>query len=512
MSQEMQSLRDILFHNPKIVPERKAILFEERWHSFAELQARVGAVGAALKRAGVEHGDRVAVLLQNRPEFFETYFAITGIGAIFVPLNWRLHVAEHAVLLTDAEPKLLITERAYAPNLERLRQSVPSLTQIVVVDKDGSAAADSYEAWIAPTQGMPLPEAAGLDPDTDAAMLYTSGTTSRPKGVVLTHGNYLAEFADLASIVGVNENSLNLQISPLYHAACIHSFFHLAYGAATVLIDKFEAGEALRLIEKERVSYFFAAPTAIYQMMDIPDFARCDHSSLKAISYGAASISKTRLMEVGQAFGPILIHAYGMTETTSHASALLPADHAIALGSIGKGTNACEIRLVNLEGKVCRTDEIGEIIVRGPNVMKKGYWKRPDATAEAIRDGWLYTGDLAHYDENGFIYVVDRKKDMIISGGVNIYPREIEEVIAAHPAVAEVAAYGVPDEHWGEALAASVVLREGKTASAQEISDFCRGRIGGYKVPKLIKIIDALPKTATGKIRKIDLRKNASAL
>ncbi|MDR0479048.1 MAG: long-chain fatty acid--CoA ligase [Burkholderiaceae bacterium] len=501
----IQSLRDILFNNPRMAPERKAILFQGRWQSFAQLQARVSALGAALKRSGIERGDRVAVLLQNRPEFIECYFAVTGIGAIFVPLNWRLHVVEHATLLNDAQPKLLITERAYEPSLERLRQAVPSLEQSILVD-DGRDAPGSYEAWIDSARGLPMPDANGLNSDTDAAILYTSGTTSRPKGVVLTHGNYLADFADLASIVELNENSLNLQISPLYHAACVHSFFHLAYGAATALIEKFEPGVALRRIEQERVSYFFAAPTALYQMMDHPDFARRDHSSLKAISYGAASIFKARLMEAGQAFGPILIHAYGMTETTSHASVLLPADHAIALGSIGKGVGRCEVRVVDDGGRDCRTDEIGEIIVRGPNVMKKGYWKRPDATAEAIRDGWLHTGDLARMDAHGFIYVVDRMKDMIISGGVNIYPREVEEVIATHPAVAEVAAYGVPDEHWGEALVAAVTLRDGKSASAQDIIDFCRTRIGGYKVPKYIRIMDALPKTASGKILKTQLR------
>jgi len=508
---QLRSLRELLFDNPKIAPERKAILFEGRWRTFAELQARTGAVGAALRQAGIGRGDRVAVLLQNRPEFFETYFAITGIGAIFVPLNWRLHPAEHAALLADAEPKLLIAARAYEPNFERLRQAVPTLERFVVVDDAGSAA-DSYEAWIAPTHGMPLPETAGLDGDTDAAILYTSGTTSRPKGVVLTHGNYLADFGHLACVVKPGQDGVNLQISPLYHAACAHSFFHLASGAATVLIEKFEPGEALRMIEQERVTYFFAAPTALYQMMDHPDFARRDHSSLKTISYGAASISMARLREAAQAFGPILIHAYGMTETTSHASILLAPDHAGALGSIGKGLGQCEMRVVDPLGKDCPVGEIGEILVRGPNIMKKGYWRRPDATAEAFRDGWLSTGDLARTDEHGFVYVVDRKKDMVISGGVNIYPREIEEVIAAHPAIAEVAVHGMPDPHWGEALAAAVVLREGKSASVQEIIDFCRNRIGGYKVPKHIKIVNALPKTASGKIMKTELRASFNTL
>lgn len=498
----IRSLRDVLFDNPNISPERKAVMFEGHWRSFGELQARVNAVGAALGRAGVERGDRVAVLLHNRPEFIESYFAVTGIGAIFVPLNWRLHAAEHAALLADAEPKLLIAARAYEPSFGRLRQDVPSLRQIIVVD-DAGGASDSYEAWIGP--GGRLPSQIDLDRDTEAAILYTSGTTSRPKGVVLTHGNYLADFANVASVVQPDQTSVNLQISPLYHAACVHSFFHLAHGGATVLIEKFDAGEALRLIEQQRATYFFAAPTALYQMMDHPEFDRRDRSSLKAISYGAAGISKARLEEAAKAFGPILLHAYGMTETTSHASLLRSADHAVALGSIGRGLGQSEIRVVDSRGENCHAGEIGEIVIRGPSVMK-GYWRRSDATAEAIRDGWLHSGDLARIDQNGFVYVVDRKKDMVISGGVNIYPREIEDVISTHPAVAEVAVYGTPDEHWGEALVAAVVLRGGMVTEPQDIVRFCRDRIGGYKVPKRIRIVAALPKNASGKILKTELR------
>lgn len=499
---DMRSLRDLIFANPRVAPGRKAVMFDGRWQSFGELQRRIGRVGAALRRAGVVPGDRVAVLLHNRPEFIEAYFAVTGIGALLVPLNWRLHPAEHAALLADAEPRILIAGRAFEASFQRLRRDVPSLENIVVVD-DAGGTGDSYEAWIEPGGDMPADVA--LDRATDAAILYTSGTTSRPKGVVLTHGNYLADFANLASVVRLDHDGVNLQVSPLYHAACVHSFVHLAHGGATILIEKFEPTEAMRLIEEEHATYFFAAPTALYQMMDHPDFARRDRSSLTAISYGAASISKPRLEEAGKAFGPILLHAYGMTETTSHTSLLRSADHAIALGSIGKGLGQSEIRVVDPHGEDCRPGDIGEVVIRGPHVMK-GYWRRLEATAEAIRDGWLYSGDLARTDENGFVYVVDRKKDMVISGGVNIYPREVEDVISAHPAVAEVAAYGVPDDHWGEALVAAVVLRAGTAAAPQDILQFCRGRIGGYKVPKRVRIVAALPRNASGKILKTELR------
>lgn len=498
----LRSLRDVLFENPMISCDRRAILFEGAWQSFGDLQRRVGAVASALLRAGIGRGDRVAVLLHNRPEFVETYFAVTGIGAIFVPLNWRLHAAEHAALLADAEPKLLIAAHDYEATFATLQREVSTLQKIILVD-DSSVSPDTYETWIGPGGGMPRD--VGIDRDTNAAVLYTSGTTSRPKGVVLTHGNYLTDFSNVASVVQPNRESVNLQISPLYHAACVHSFFHLAHGAATVLIEKFDAAETLRLIEEQRASYFFAAPTALYQLMDHPDFARRDRSSLKAISYGAAGIAKGRLDEAARAFGPILLHAYGMTETTSHASLLRSEDHAIAFGSIGKGLGQSEISVMKADGQLCAPDEVGEIVIRGPNVTK-GYWGRPKETAEAFADGWLHSGDLARIDRNGFIYVVDRKKDMVISGGVNIYPREIEDVISMHPAVAEVAVYGMPDEHWGEALVAAIVLRDGCAAEPVEIIDFCRQRIGGYKVPKQIRFVASLPRNASGKVLKTELR------
>jgi acyl-CoA synthetase (AMP-forming)/AMP-acid ligase II len=498
---DMRSLRDVLFANPRIATDRKAILFGGRWRSFRELQERTASVGAALRREGVGPGDRVALLLHNRPEFIESYFAVTGSGGMLVPLNWRLHATEHAALLADAEPKVLIAARAYEPTFARLCAEVPSLRRIVVVDDAGNAP-DSYEAWIA--SGGAMPDVPGLMRDTNAAILYTSGTTSRPKGVILTHGNYIADFSNVASVVQPG-HGVNLQVSPLYHAACIHSFLHLAYGGSTILVEKFEAGEALRLIEQERATYLFAAPTALYQMMDHPDFRRRDLSSLKAISYGAAGISRARLEEAVKAFGSILLHAYGMTETTSHGSLLRSADHALALGSIGKGVGASEIRVVDELDVECRAGEIGEIVIRGPNVMK-GYWGQPEATAEAIRGGWLHSGDLARTDEAGFVYVVDRKKDMVISGGVNIYPREIEDVISAHPAVAECAVYGVSDDYWGEALAASVVPRQGMSIQERDIIEFCRGRIGRYKVPKRVRIVAELPRNASGKILKTELR------
>ncbi len=499
----MSSLRDVLFNNPRIAVDRPAILFRSHWTTFGQLQANVSAVAAALRRAGVGPGERVAVLLENCPEFIAAYFAITGIGAIFVPLNWRLHPSEHVSLLQDAEPRVLIVGGAFNSVGERAKQDVPSLEQIVVVGDD-PAGFVSFAKWTAQPSKMPMD--AALDRQTRAAILYTSGTTSRPKGVVLSHGNYLADFENLSSVVPVGPGRVNLQLSPLYHAACVHSFVHLAFGGATILNEKFDAGTALQQIAQEQVSYFFAVPTALYQMMDHPTFGKLDLSSLQIISYGAAGINRPRLQDAMAKFGPKLIHAYGMTETTSHSSILRAEEHAIAFGSIGRGVGSSEIRVVDAAGRVCKPGEVGEIVVRGPNVMKE-YWRMPDATTETIVEGWLHSGDLGVTDDRGFVFVVDRMKDLVISGGVNIYPREIEDVLAEHPAVAEVAVFGAPDEHWGEALVAAVVQRPGHSVSAQQLIEHCRSRVGGYKVPKRVEFMSDLPRNPSGKILKRELRK-----
>lgn len=500
---DVSSLRDVLFANPRIDPDRRAVLFGGRWATHGELRGRVAAVATALRREGVEAGDRVAVLLENVPEFIETYFATTGMGAIFVPLNWRLHAAEHVNLMQDAGPKVLVVTSDFAETIDRARSEVASIQRIVVIG-DASGQFPNFKEWSA--RAGEMPDAAGLGPDTSAAILYTSGTTSRPKGVELSHGNYLADFRHVASVIRPDRDGVNLQLSPLYHAACIHSFVHLAFGGATIVNQRFDAAVALRQIELERVTYLFAVPTMLYQMMDHPDFAKFDLSSLRTISYGAAGITKARLDEAMKAFGPRLIHAYGLTETTSHSSILMSEDHALATGSIGRGIGDAMIRVVDEAGQVCGPGEVGEIVVRGPHVMK-GYWNQPEATREAIVDGWLHTGDLGRLDEGGFVYVVDRKKDMVISGGVNIYPREIEDVISAHPAVAEVAVFGMPDVLWGEGLVAAVVPRPGASVEPNGIIEFCRGQVGGYKIPKRIEVVASLPRNPSGKVLKRELRK-----
>lgn len=497
-----KTLRDVIFNNPHIVDNRLAIIAGDRRITHAAFRDRVASVGRALHDSGVRPGDRVAVLMENVPEFLECYYAVTGSGAIFTPLNWRLHPSEHSVLLQDAQPKVLIAAAKFSASVDRLRSDVASLEQVVVTDGELPGCANFAE-WSDVPSSMPQPEA--VDLSSVAALLYTSGTTSKPKGVALSHGNYISDTENVATVFQPNSESVNLQMSPMYHAAQSWSLMHLTYGGASILEPHFDARKSLQLIETEKVTNFFSVPTMLYQMMDLPDFGSFDLSSLIRISYGAAAITGARLEQALRMFGPRLYHSYGLTESTSHCSMLRAEDQERAVGSIGKGLEGIELRVIDSNGKVAPPEEVGEIIARGGNVMA-GYWQMPEATAETIIDGWLHTGDLGRCDEEGFIYVVDRKKDMVISGGANIYPREIEDVISHHPAVSEVAVLGVSDPLWGEALLAAVVPKSGQTITVAEMMAYCREHLGGYKVPKRIEILDVLPKNPSGKTLKRELR------
>jgi len=500
----LRTLRDILFANPNIIADRPAIRADSHWMTFGQLRARVSAVASALDHDGIRSGDRVALLLDNSIEYIVSFFAITGIGAIVVPLNWRLHPSEHVKLLQDAEAKLLIAASAFNNSIAQVQSQIPQLRPIVIVGASGPGL-EQFSEWSNNPGVMPVAER--LDSSTVASIVYTSGTTSRPKGVVLTHGNYIADITNVAAAARLDSSSINLQLSPLYHAACIHSFVHLAVGGATILNKRFDVEQAFDFIERERVTYFFSVPTALYQMIDHPRLKSVDRSALRTISYGAAAMTAARMREATAAFGPILIHAYGLTETTSHASILTAEEHAVAFGSIGRGVGQSEIKVVDESGRTCAPGEIGEIVIRGPNIME-GYWRQPEATAEVIRDGWLRSGDLGRTDSGGYVSVVDRKKDLVISGGVNIYSREIEDLVAEHPDVAEVAVVGVPDAHWGESVVAVVVRRSGATIDSTAILEFCRHRIGGFKVPKRVEFLPELPKNASGKVLKTELRKS----
>ena len=498
-----RTLRDVIEVHRHADPQRVALLVGDETITYRQLCGRIAGVAHVLAGHGIVRGDRVAVLLPNCPEYLEAFFGIVAIGAVAVPLNTRLHPAEQVRLLQDCRPRLLLAHDDYAVSIAAITAATPALEAVVRVGGTPIAGEHGYQRWRGEADALP---AVALTGEETAAILYTSGTTSAPKGVMLTHRNYLADFAHVAAAIGLTPDSVNLQLSPLYHAAAVHTLVHLMAGGTTVLAPRFDPAWVLEQIESRRVSYFFAVPTMLYQLLDHPEVARYDLASLQTISYGAAAITGARLQQALAVFGSKLLHAYGMTETTSHASVLSPQDHLVAAGSIGRGLPGTTLRVIDEAGADAAPDTVGEIVVCGDNVMR-GYWERIEETAATLRNGWLYTGDLARVDSRGYVYIVDRTKDMVISGGVNIYPREVEEVLARHPAVAEAAVYGVPDAHWGEALAAAIVLKPGMNACEKELLDFARERLAGFKLPKQLALIDSLPKTASGKVQKTELRK-----
>jgi fatty-acyl-CoA synthase len=501
----MTNMAAAILANPAIDPEREAIAFEGRRWTHRQFGERVSRLGNALTALGVAKGDRVCVLLGTCPQFLESFFAITAIGALYVPLNSLLTPREHALLLSDCGPAALIASPRFSETLE-LARGVESIRSVILVEGAEGDQLD-YEALLgAASLASPLVDAA---PGDDAAIVYTSGTTSLPKGVVLTHGSYLADWQNLRVVQAPTIDSVNLQIAPLYHAAIVHSVLHLITGARTILAPKFDPGFVLRTIAAERVTHVFCVPTIIYDLLDHPEFDTTDFSSLRTMEYGAAPMTRTRLEEALSTVGPIFIHAYGMTETTSHCCTLGGLEHNEVLGSIGHPMRSCEMMIADDDGNALPDDAIGEMLVRGPNIMSR-YWGRDGETEAALKAGWLHTGDLGRRDPRGYYFIVDRKKDMIISGGVNVYPKDIEEVIARHPAVAEVAVYGTPHPRWGEAVAAAIRLKPGASLDRDELQALMEHQLGRHLLPKRIEVVADFPRNGTGKIMKHVLRKQAA--
>lgn len=496
------NLADIVFANPSAIGSVIALIDERRSTTFDELRSRVSRLATCLRRRGIMQADRVAILLSNRIEYVEIYLAITAIGAIAVPLNTRLTPAEHVMLMQDAEPAMLFTAGDGVATVSLARQAPRRPETIVMLDRADDGAL-SYDALMSEANAPIVPLT--LTTHDPAVILYTSGTTSGPKGAVLTHGNLLANLRQYQAFVGIPRGSINLQVSPLYHAANIFCFIHLLAGGTTVFAAKASPETILEAIERHRVTYMFTVPTVLYGLLDDLDRAPHDISSLQTLQYGGAAIVGPRLDAALNVFGDRLLHSFGMTETTSHASILGKAEHRSHPGSVGRPLPGVEMQIVDDDRTPLGADAIGEIEVKGDNVTR-GYWRNDKATAQALHDGWLATGDLGRRDADGYYYIVGRKKDLIISGGVNIYPADIENVLAAHPAIAEVAVFGAPDPRWGECVVAALVLREAMTATDEELRGFVRERLGAFKVPKQIRVMAALPRNGAGKILKRELR------
>ena len=496
---------------------RTALVAGDRTISYAELSERTDRLANALRRRGVARGDRVAYLGENDPAFVETFFACGLLGAVFVPLNTRLAAPELQFQLDDAGVRLLVA----SARLDALAAAAVVGTgvqrRLIVADAgandDGAAApaaavspaVERYEDALLAAPAEPIDEAVNLD--EGAMILYTSGTTGRPKGALLTHGNLTWNCYNVLVDMDVSSNDVALMISPLFHVASLDMGLlpMLLKGATVVLEQKFDPGRALGLIERHRVTTLSGVPTTFQMLAEHASWAATDLGSLSKLTCGGSAIP-ARVLEAYEARGIGFTACYGMTETAPGVTMLPRERSREKAGSSGLPHFFTSMRIADPLGEEVRPGEVGEIQIMGPNVIRE-YWNRSEATRSGFADGWFRSGDMGYVDEEGFLFVSDRLKDMIISGGENVYPAEVEAAIVELPQIASVAVIGVPDEKWGEVPKAVVTLREGAELSEAQVRAHLDGRLARYKIPKSVVFVEEMPRTASGKIRKAELRR-----
>lgn len=486
----------------------------ERDMSYGEVQRLTWRVARALDRSGIKPGDKVAVLSGNDPIAFACVFSISRAGGVWCPINPRNEAAENRFILDAFDCASLIFHSAYAPLVEQMRADLPKLSLLVCLDKP-TPFAPALDAWLDGVDDEPF-EVATLD---DVAMIAgTGGTTGEPKGVMLSGRNLETMSALTLMSYPFEGRPVYLAMAPLTHAAGVLCFAILTLGGRIVVMPKADLTEFLDLIERRRVTHTFLPPTLIYMLLENPKLAETDRRSLQCFWYGAAPISVTRLEEAIDRIGPVMAQLFGQTEAPMMISTMAPKDHfnpdgTIArhrLASAGRPTPLTQLAVIDDDGRLLPTGERGEIVVRGSLVME-GYYKNAKATAEVSRFGWHHTGDIGYLDEENFLYIVDRAKDMIITGGFNVYSIEVEQALLQHPDVMDSAVFGLPDTKWGERVAAVVQLHAGRVLTAEDIIAFVKRRIGSVKAPKQVDIWPELPRSKVGKVLKKDIREKIRA-
>ncbi|GDX33686.1 acyl-CoA synthetase [Actinomycetes bacterium] len=500
----------IVRHHAKTQPNALSLVLGERTLTWAQLLSRSAQVAQGLRRAGVKAQDRVAFLDKNGIEHFEVFYGCALLNAVSVDVNWRLAAPEVLFIVNDSQAEVLIVGQEFVPILDVIVGQLARVKTIIVIG--GHPSHNDYEKWVS-AQSATDPRASTKSSDV-AFQLYSSGTTGRPKGVMLTNDNYFALLPAAQKIWLMSETTINLVAMPLFHIGGGGWATAAQYcGARSIIMRDVNPAEILTWIEKYRITHAFMVPALLQFALAMPNIATTNFSSLELIVYGASPISEAVLEGAIKAFKCPFMQVYGLTETTGVVTVLGPQDHDLSsakkgrLRSCGKPFTGIELRIVDSDtAKDVPVGEVGEIWIRSRQVMK-GYWNMPEETAKSIVKGrWFRSGDAGYFDNDGYVYIFDRVKDMIVSGGENIYPAEVENALMAHPAIADVAVIGVPDEKWGEVPMALVVRKPDTQVTESEILVFARERLAGFKTPKSVAWIDALPRNPSGKILKKDLR------
>jgi fatty-acyl-CoA synthase len=493
-----------LYQRTLRTPHRKALTFEGVTWTYGELQDRIDRLASALRANGVCHGDRVGFLGFNQPAFIETMFAAARLGAIFVPLNFRLSGPELSYIINNAGVHTLVVDGPHRPVIDSIRGELPCRHYL--------SADRPVEAW--PSVGglidthEPIRAGVPVVEDDVAIIMFTSGTTGRPKGAMLTHGNLWWNNINVLHAYDVLETDVSLLVAPLFHIGGlnVNSLVIWQKGGHVVLHRTFDPKRCLDDIATYHATTFFGVPAMLLFISQQPEFASADLSSLRAILCGGAPVPEP-LMRIYASRGVPIDQGYGLTETAPFVTFLAPEWGMTKLGSAGRAPIFSEVRLVDGNGREIKQPRVnGEVITRGPNIMK-GYWNNPEATAAAIdTEGWFHTGDVGYVDEDGFLFIADRLKDMVITGGENVYPAEVESVLYDHPAIAEIAVIGLPDEQWGEAVVAVAALKPDASLDLETLRAFATERLARFKLPRRLELVAALPRNPAGKVLKFELR------
>ncbi len=478
---------------------------------YDEVHHHVTRIAARLNAGDQPTGEKCAVYSPNASIAVECLLGIQWAGAVYVPLNPKNHTNENAAILDNCDVSTLFFHSSLAAEVEALRAACPTMQRFISIDRPVPGA-DFLDTWIGDVAPRPRPFA--YEPDDVVSIYSTGGTTGLPKGVMLTSLNWDIAAANFHAHTPVKKPPVFLAVSPITHAAGTFSFMTMALGGRTVILPGFDAGKVLEAIERERVTHIYLPPTAIYMLLEHPDVRSRDYSSLEYFVYTSAPMSVTKLQQCLEIFGPVMIQFWGQTEAPSFCTCLSREDHldlaaparARRLLSCGQPMLLTPVAAMDDDGRLLGAGEKGELVVNGPLVMA-GYYKNPSATAGVSAHGWHHTGDVGYVDADGFVYIVDRKKEMIITGGYNVYPREVESLLLSHAAIQECAVVGAPDDKWGEAVTGVIELKAGSTLDIPEIMAWCKAQLGSIKAPKSVLVWTELPRTSVGKVDKKAIRK-----